>query len=724
MNRDLKKFLLFVFLVGLMPFNMASQTAPPAQTPPPTQAPATDLQRGTNEGQFTLKTSTEIVLVNVVVKDGNDKYIKGLKTSDFSVLEDGKKQEIVSVDAEDTDAVVSGDTPKADLLTNLNTSAATKSKPVTADTLTENDLKDRRLIILFFDLSSLQPEEVERAAKSGMDYVDKQMAPADLVSVVTLSNALSVDLDFTNDKEQLKMVLDGFATGSNEGLANGATTDTGTPDSSTDAAAGFTPDETDYNIFNTDKRLQALTSLANDLALVQQKKSVIYFSGGIQKTGLENETQLRAAVAAARHSNTSFYTVDVRGLEAIAPGGSATGGGGRGGGRGGSGSATYSGGAQQSAYNSNFSSQETLATLANDTGGKAFLDNNDFAPAFTKVHDDTSFYYLLGYASTNAAQDGKYRKIQVRLNNAEYKNAKLEYRNGYYAQSDFLHSNKETREAQLQEQFQSDVPSSDFPVYIATGYFRLSDKQFYVPVSVVVPGSQIPFTRASDKDKASLDIMAMVRDEQKRPYGQVRQTVEVEPSASQDVQHKNVQYDTGFQLPPGKYDLKLVVRENQTGRIGSFEASVEIPELKNDTVKLSSVVISNQKQAVKTNQRNLNPLVNNGNQIVPNVTHVFAAGQSLYFYYEVYDAAREEKANDKNAIRLLSSVVFYKNNVKAYETPLVQADEVNVPDRKATAFELQVPLAQLKPGFYTCQINVVDDAAGKFAFPRIALMVR
>jgi hypothetical protein len=68
--------------------------------------------------------------------------------------------------------------------------------------------------------------------------------------------------------------------------------------------------------------------------------------------------------------------------------------------------------------------------------------------------------------------------------------------------------------------------------------------------------------------------------------------------------------------------------------------------------------------------------------------------------------------------------VFYKNNVKAYETPLVQADELNVPDRKATAFELQVPLAQLKPGFYTCQINVVDDAAGKFAFPRVALMVR
>lgn len=716
----MRKFLLFVFLIGLMPFNMASQA------PAPSQAPANDVQKGNKDGQFTLKSFTEIVLVNVVVKDKDDKFVKDLKASDFTLIEDGKKQDIISIDAEDTDAVaVSSETPTAELLTRLNTAgAAAKPKAAEAGTLTENDLKDRRLIVLFFDLSSLQPEEVERAAKSGLDYLNKSMAPADLVSVVTFSNALTVDLDFTADKEELASVLGSMATGSNEGLANGADATTGTPDDSTDTAAGFTADETEYNIFNTDKRLQALSDLANDLALVQQKKSVLYFSGGIQRTGIENQTQLRQAVAAARHANLSFYTVDVRGLEAFPPGGAASGGGGRGGagGRGG-GSGTYSGAGVQSAYNSNFSSQETLSTLATDTGGKAFLDNNDFAPAFTKVHDDTSFYYLLSYNSTNPAQDGKYRKIQVRVNRADLRNAKLDYKNGYYAKSDFQHSTKETREAQLQEQLQSDVPSNDFPVYISSGYFRINERQYYVPVSVVVPGAQIPFTRASDKDKATLDFMALMRDEQKRPYGQLRQTVNVEPSASQDIKNKNVQYDTGFQLPPGKYDLKLVVRENQTGRIGSFEAEINIPELKNEPVKLSSVVVSNQKQAVKTTQKN-NPLISNGNEIVPNVTHVFSSGQNLYFYYEVYDSAHEEKDSNKNAVRLLSSVVFYKNNVKAYETPLVQADEVNVPDRKATAFELQVPLAQLKPGFYTCQINVVDDAAGKFAFPRIALMVR
>jgi hypothetical protein len=377
-----------------------------------------------------------------------------------------------------------------------------------------------------------------------------------------------------------------------------------------------------------------------------------------------------------------------------------------------------------SQYNSTFASQETLYTLATDTGGKAFFDNNDFAPVFTKVHEDTSFYYLLGYISTNPLQDGKYRKIQVRLNRPDLKNAKLEFRKGYYGPADFQHSTKETREAQLQEQFLSDVPSSDFPVYISTGYFRLNDKQFYVPVSVAVPGSQIPFTRAGEQDRATLDVMAVMRDERKRPFGQLRDTIRVQPNVAENVQQKNVQYDTGFQLPPGKYDLKVLVRENQTGRVGAFEAGVEIPDLKDESVKVSSVVISNQKKMVRRRAQriNLNPLVAGGNELVPNVTHVFSSAQNLYFYYEVYDAAREAK--EKDAVRLLSSVVFYKNNVKAYETALVKADEVNVPDRKATAFELQVPLTQLKPGFYTCQVNVVDDAAGKFAFPRVALLIR
>src|SRR5262249_45239290 len=183
-------------------------------------------------------------------------------------------------------------------------------------------------------------------------------------------------------------------------------------------------------------------------------------------------------------------------------------GGGGGGGRGG-GSAMFSGRAMQQAFDSNFASQGTLVTLAGDTGGKAFLDTNDFRPAFTKVQEDTAMYYVLGYTSTNTLKDGRYRRIAVTL---KRKDLKVEARHGYYAEADFQHTTKENRETQLQEQLASDLPSTDLPVYLSTGYFRLADMRYFVPVSLVVPGSAIPFTRDSDQDKATLDVIGVVRD--------------------------------------------------------------------------------------------------------------------------------------------------------------------------------------------------------------------
>ena len=101
-----------------------------------------------------------------------------------------------------------------------------------------------------------------------------------------------------------------------------------------------------------------------------------------------------------------------------------------------------------------------------------------------------------------------------------------------------------------------------------------------MPVSVVVPGSQIPFTRNKEEDKATLDVLGIVTDTDKRPVGQIRDTVKLSVNTNQLVQRKNVQYNSGFVLPPGTYHLKFVVRENQSGRLGSFETDLTVPDLK------------------------------------------------------------------------------------------------------------------------------------------------
>ncbi|HWF06151.1 MAG TPA: VWA domain-containing protein, partial [Candidatus Angelobacter sp.] len=110
----------------------------------------------------------------------------------------------------------------------------------------------------------------------------------------------------------------------------------------------------------------------------------------------------------------------------------------------------------------------------------------------------------------------------------------------------------------------------------------------------------------------------------------------------------------------------------------------------------------------------------------------------LYFFYEVYDPAKdkspepttdakdakEKTAPIKNPIHLLTSIVFFNGKVKAFETPLIEARQLNASDRKAAVFQFDVPLAQLKPGLYTCQINVIDDVGGNFLFPRLPILVR
>jgi VWFA-related protein len=530
---------------------------------------------------------------------------------------------------------------------------------------------------------------------------------------------LRLDQDFTADRARLLRVLNRYTHSEGQGMDNGPTGDTDMVEETGDA---YTPDETEYNQFNTDRKLQALQSVCQVLGKFNQKKSLIYFSSGMTQTGIENEAALRAAVNTAVKTNVAIYTMDSRGLEAQPPGGAAASASLRG-------TAMYSGAAVQNQLDQNFASQETLVTLAGDTGGKAFLDTNDLGQVFDRVQRDTSTYYVLGYKSNNPLRDGKYRRIQVKVNRP---GINLEFRRGYYAPKDFKHFNNEDKERQLEDELAAELSSTDVAVYMAAAYFRLDENRFYIPVSLVVPGSQIPFTKGGDKDKATLDVIGQVQDELKRPVSSVRETVKLSLDAAQQVQRKNVQYTTGFVLTPGKYHFKFVVRENEGGKIGSFETDFTIPEIKKAPLKMSSVVLASQRQ--ENAKKSQSPLVRDGIELIPNIAHVFTPDQHLYLLYEVYDPAKDKApapgdgknkpAPIKNPIHLLTSIQFFNGKIKTFETSLVEARQLNAPERKAAVFQFDVPLTQLKPGFYTCQVNVIDDAGGTFSFPRLPILIR
>jgi VWFA-related protein len=664
------------------------------------------------QSDYIFHAQTDLVLVNVTIRDKNGNFVRNLKPEDFSVFEDNKAQKIISFDIENTDAIPAPEVVQAKPLTG---EAAKPASPASLAS-TANEFKDRRLIVLFFDLSAMEPDEIDRAITSAVHYVDTQMTPADLVAIVSLGSSLVVNQDFTTDHNLIKGELEAFNAGSGQGFEEGST---GTTEGTPDTGQPFTVDDTEYNIFNTDRRLEALRSVAERLAYVQQKKSLIYFSSGMDRTGIENQSELRAATNAAVRANLAIYTMDMRGLQAIVAGGEAQNASLRG-------VSPYSGQSVMNAFDSNFTTQETLVTLASDTGGRAFLDSNDFGKVFKSVQDDSSTYYMLGYRSSNPAQDGRYRRITVKLN---VPGVKVDYRRGYYAPADYQHSTKEDKERQLEAQLASELPSTDLPVYLGAAYFRLEANKFSVPISLVVPGSQIPFTRASDRDKATLDVIGMVSDKDGHLVTTMRSTVKLAVDTSNNVKKKNVQYDTTLTLASGRYHLKLVVRENQTGRMGSFETDLDVPDFRSQPLKMSSIVLATQLQSAKKGTEP-NPLVRDGQEIIPNVTHVFSTAQHLLLYYEVYDPGRSNTQESREggqagrAIHLLTNVAFFRGKAKVFESSLVELTALNARDRRAGVFQLDLPLGTLKPGFYTCQVNVIDDAAGRFLFPRLALLIR
>jgi hypothetical protein len=213
----------------------------------------------------------------------------------------------------------------------------------------------------------------------------------------------------------------------------------------------------------------------------------------------------------------------------------------------------------------------------------------------------------------------------------------------------------------------------------------------------------------------------------------VRDGIKVKLSEANAAQagRRSFQYDTGFMLPPGDYRLKFLARENQTGKMGTFETTFKVPDLNaaSDDLRISSVVWSSQRQALTEavgsadiSKKTLaaNPLIENNRKLIPSITRVFRKAQNLYVYLEAYDPAPDPAEKKPN---LVASVSFFKGRVKAFETDPVKLDHTLAARPNVMPIEFQVPLAKLTPGQYICQVSVVDQTGKKFAFPRAPMVL-
>ncbi len=726
MKKIAQRFLAALLAMGVSAFPATAQsqqqsapapTAVPAPPPPPAAS-----TRPANQAP-PLRTSSDLVRIDVEVTDRSGAPIKGLRADQFTVSDDGKPQKISTFVYADIETIErAGNEDQKPITVPLDPPA-----PLPEDTVT-NAVRDRRLLVLFFDMTSMENDDLLRAHDAAQKFIDKQMTPADLVSVVTYGNRLSVWADFTNDRKVLAKAIARLIPGASSGLADNlyAAAQNGEYDVQEYTGAAYTADETEFNVFNTDQKLAAVEGLANVLGAIPGRKAIVQFTGGITQTGEENRTELRAATDAANLADVSIYSIDARGLFATVPGGDATA-------NAATGNSIFTGASVYHQTDQRQDSRDTLATLSSDTGGHAFFDLGDLSQAFPQIEKEYGGYYLVGYTlASNIKRDGAWHSIRVKVNAP---GAHVRSREGYFAPRDFQHLQKEDRDQQLADSLASENPIVELAVAVETSTFRLNDQQFYVPISAKLSSSALEWAQKRGQRQAGFDFAAEVRVASTgRVVAHLRDTIQVhlDQERFQQVNQSSLLYQGGVVLAPGKYELKFVAREDETGKIGTFEQSLLIPLPPADKIALSSVLLSSQLVPVEKTSEvqtkgqgvraklTTSPLEMEGTRIVPSVTRFFDQQQTLYVFFQAYYPEKMDKPGAFDPKTLRAGLIFFRNGFQINASPLLAPTEIDAKSRTAS-YRISLPLAKLPTGRYTVQAIVIAPGTQHSAFGRAYL---
>ena len=683
------------------------------------------------------RSGTRLIVQTVSVTDRNGQPIEGLTADDFVVTEDNERQDIAFVEFQrlavapatpaDVNIAAAATPLPADAAPGNPVPSAAAGAPPTAPPAPQtpgvpstvqagfsprqpNDerFRNRRLLILYFDQTATAPPDQMRAYDAAITYVDSQMQPADLLAIMTFGGgSVRIRHDFTDDRAALREVIYLLMYGRDED-------GDGVRDPEIEGTE-FGQNDAEFNVFSTDRQLAALQTAVTMLRPFPEQKSLVYFASNLRLNGTDNNAQLRATTNAAIRANVQLFPVDARGLVASAPLGDAAQ-------RSPGGVGMFSGALAQAAISRFQRSQDTLYALAKDTGGKAMFDYNDLSLGIVQAAQAQTSYYIVGYYSTHAASDGRFRRVRITL--AGGRDAELAYRQGYYADKEFAKMSGAERERQLEEALMLENPVTDITIALELNYFQLNSAEYFVPVAVKMPGSELALAQRRGAKRMSLDVIVEVKDEFGITQQNMRDKIDVSltEGTAEQLASQPIQYETGFTLLPDDYVVKFLVRDAESGRIGTYQTNLKIPNLNREQQKLpiSTVVLSNQRQPLGSElfsvgaaqKQNVgNPLIFDDHKLLPSVTRVFSRGQELYVYLQAY----ERNAVD-TTLPLVAFVSFYQGDVKVYETQPLPIVDGLFGRAKAVPVRLSLPLESLPPGRYDCQVTVLEPASQKVAF--------
>ena len=668
-----------------------------------------------SNGAYTMTVRSQLVIEAVTVKDKKGNPIPNLTTKDFTLTEDGVPQTIRFVEHQTLPSAADAKPIAPPSQENVKIYNKLALSQISTDKTGNVRYKDRRLLALYFDMSAMPPPDQLRALAAAEKFVRTQMTDVDLVAILRYTGgAVNVLQDFTADRPRILSILQTMVVGEGQGMDESTSADS----DAADVGAAFGQDDSEFNIFNTDRQLSALQTAAKMLGQLSEKKSLLYFASGLRLNGTNNQAQLHATIDAAIRAGVSFWPIDARGLVAEAPLGDAT--------QGSPGGTSMYNGVAASAATSRFQqSQDTLFALAGDTGGKALFDNNDLSVGMVKAQQSVSSYYILGYYTTNPNLDGRFRRIKITMNPEIA--ADLEYRQGYFAGKEFAKFNAADKERQLEDALMLGDPITELTIAMEINYFQLNRAEYFVPLVVKIPGRELSLAKQHGAEHTLIDFVGEIKDN----YGNTTVTnlrdnvnIKLTDATAAELSKRPIEYDAGFTVLPGKYTIKFLARDDETGRIGTYQTTFTIPNLNKEEkhIPTSSVVLSSQRVDPKDALYNaakgkdlakesaVNPLVQNGQKLIPSVTRVFSRSRDMYVYLQAYEQGSE------SAAPLVSFVTLLQGKNKAFESRPIEAPRAVDAHLQKIPLNFTLDLKTLPPGEYTCQVTVLDTASQKASF--------
>ena len=717
---------------------------------------ATTLQTSTVLGQaaqspgVTFQVEVNYVDVDVVVTDEEGQFVAGLTREDFEVFEDGKPQKI------ETFSLVN-------IPVERPTEFAVEGRPVAPDTQTNRKPFDGRVYVFVLDDLDVSPMRSAQVRDEARRFVKEYMGANDLGAVVYTSGRSDAAQEFTTNRELLIQAIEKFqgrrmrslsldrldayyqriAFGYN--LRTEPDPNTGDINSQDPAGWGRTSDPTELE--RGTRALSVLDTLKNTaefLASVRgRRKAVLFFSEGLDFPirdvfGAHDATSvIRAsqdAISTAARANVNFYTIDPRGLAGMTQDFMESAGLASGAGTPGpvllvpgtntpvSGITGASGGVfsvQDELLQEFRLSQDTLRELAEQTGGFAAVNTNNVTPAFERIVDANSRYYVLGYYPPNHPRDGRFHKIEVRVKRP---GVSVTARRGYAAPRGRTAEERKrdeaarlAREARRPDGRRTSTPllgvmttpmqqtGLTFSVHAAP--FKHTADEASVALAVEIDGSRLTYAAPNQKgqvsNKIELSFFGLNERGKALSAGWSELDLTLRPETRDRVAAHGVRVNPRINLPPGRYQIRIGARESVGGLSGSVFYDLEVPDFRKDKLMLGGLLITT-------------PSVQQTPSIQPDAIaskllpapatsrREFPRSDVLAFYTEIYDndTSRQARRIDVT-VRLIAED---GTNIIVSRDELANGTSGEKP-WESYGFAKQIPLKALAPGRYALKVE-------------------